>query len=66
MSDAVFMAMAGDGLEPPRRRIAGFIRVELTRTQAWSPEMETTMLSAIETLEIYPDQDIVERHRDGD
>jgi len=32
---------------------------------AWSPEMETAMLSAIETLEIYPDQEVVERHRDG-
>ncbi|MDE8558910.1 DUF2767 family protein [Pantoea vagans] len=59
------MAMAGDDLETTRLRIAGFIRGELARTQAWSPKMETAMLSAIETLEIYPDQEVVERHRDG-
>ncbi|KAA6093567.1 MULTISPECIES: hypothetical protein [Pantoea] len=58
------VAMAGDGLETTRLRIAGFIRGELARTQAWSPEMETVMLGAIETLEIYPDQEVVERHRD--
>lgn len=65
MIGAVVMAMAGDGLETTRLRIAGFIRGELARTQAWPPEMETAMLSAIETLEIYPDQEVVERHRDG-
>ena len=65
MTGAVVLALADCGLETTRLRIAGFIRGELARTQAWSPEMETAMLSAIETLEIYPDQEVVERHRDG-
>ncbi|MCT6592710.1 DUF2767 family protein [Pantoea dispersa] len=66
MIGAVVMAMAGDGLETTRLRIAGFIREELARTDVWSPEMKTLMNSAIHTLETYPDQAIVERHRDGD
>ena len=56
MIGAVVMAMAGDGLETTRLRIAGFIREELARTDVWSPEMKTLMKSAIHTLEIYPDQ----------
>jgi len=28
--------------------------------------MKTVMLNAIDTLETYPDQEIVELHRDGD
>ncbi|WP_129710698.1 DUF2767 family protein [Priestia megaterium] len=66
MIGAVVMAMAGDGLETTRLRIAGFIRGELARTDVWSPEMKTLMNSAIHTLETCPDQAIVERHRDGD
>ena len=66
MIGAVVMAMAGDGLETTRLRIAGFIREELARTDVWSPEMKTLMKSAIHTLETCPDQAIVERHRDGD
>jgi hypothetical protein len=66
MIGAVVMAMAGDGLETTRLRIAGFIREELARTDVWSPEMKTLMQGTIETLEVYPEQDIVERHRDGD
>lgn len=66
MIGAVVIAMAGDGLETTRLRIAGFVRRELARTQAWSPEMKTLMKSAIETLEVCPERDIVERHRDGD
>ena len=41
MIGAVVMAMAGDGLETTRLRIAGFIRGELARTDVWSPEMKT-------------------------
>ena len=66
MIGAVVMAMASDGLETTRLRIAGFIREELARTDVWSPEMQTLMQGAFETLEVYPDQDIVERHHDGD
>jgi len=65
MTGAVVLALADCGLETTRLRIAGFIREELARTEALSTEMETAMLSAIETLEIYPDQEVVERHRDG-
>ena len=67
MIGAVVMAMAGDdGLETTRLRIAEFIREELARTDVWSPEMKMLMKSAIHTLENYPDQAIVERHRDGE
>jgi hypothetical protein len=66
MIGAVVMAMAGDGLETTQLRIAGFIREELARTDVWSQEMKMLMKSAIHTLEIYPDQAIVERHRDDD
>ncbi|QZY97829.1 DUF2767 family protein [Pantoea dispersa] len=62
MIGAVVMAMAGDGLETTRLRIAGFIRGEPARTQAGSPEMEAAMLGAIGTPEICPDQVV----RDGD
>ncbi|MDE8558935.1 hypothetical protein [Pantoea vagans] len=54
MIGAVVMAMAGDGLETTRLRIAGFIRGE------------PAMPGAIGTQEICPDQDIVEFHRDED
>lgn len=57
--------MIGAGLETTRLRIAGFIREKLARIEALSTEMETAMLSAIETLKIYHDQEVVERHRDG-
>lgn len=60
------MAMAGDGPETTRLRIAAFLREEQARTQAWSPEMETAMLSAVRTPEICPDRVIVESHRDVD
>ncbi|MEN4605641.1 DUF2767 family protein [Pantoea agglomerans] len=66
MIGAVVMAMASDGLETTRLRIAGFIREELARTEEWSPDMKTIMLNAINTLEIYPDQELVELHRDAD
>lgn len=66
MIGAVVMAMASDGLETTRLRIAGFIREELARTEEWSPEMKTLMQSAVDSLETYPDQEIVEGHRDGD
>lgn len=66
MIGAVVMAMASDGLETTRLRIAGFIREELARTEGWSPEMKTLMQSTVDTLETYPDQDVVEGHRDGD
>jgi hypothetical protein len=61
---AVVMAMVGDGLEATRLRIAGFIREELVKTD--EPDMKTVMRYAIDTLENYPDQEIVELHRDGD
>ncbi|MBY4954534.1 DUF2767 family protein [Pantoea sp. DY-17] len=63
---AVVMAVANDGLETTRRRIAAFIREELARTDAWSPEMKTLMQSATETLEIYPAREVMGPHRDGD
>lgn len=66
MIGAVVMAMAGDGLETTRLRIAGFIREELARTEEWSPDMKTIMLNVINTLEIYPDQELVVLHRDAD
>ncbi|RNA72303.1 DUF2767 family protein [[Curtobacterium] plantarum] len=66
MIGAVVLALAGDGLETTRLRIAGFIREELAETDEWSPDMKTVMLEAIDTLETYPDQEIVELHRDGD
>ncbi|WP_397324865.1 DUF2767 family protein [Pantoea agglomerans] len=66
MIGAVVMAMASDGLETTRLRIAGFIREELARTEEWSPDMKTIMMNAINTLEIYPDQELVELHRDAD
>nr|WP_192951247.1 DUF2767 family protein [Pantoea vagans] len=59
MIGAVVMAMASDGLETTRLRIAGFIREELARTEEWSSEMKTLMQSAIDTLETYPDQDVI-------
>ncbi|MFJ5162145.1 DUF2767 family protein [Pantoea sp. NPDC088449] len=66
MIGAVVMAMASDDLETTRLRIAGFIRKELARVDVWSPEMKTLMQGAIGTLVVYPEQDIVEGHRDGD
>ena len=60
----VVMAMAGDGPETKRLRIAGFIRQELVKTD--KPDMNTVMQYAIDTSETYPDQEIVELHRDGD
>ncbi|NEG64340.1 DUF2767 family protein [Pantoea agglomerans] len=66
MIGAVVLALADDGLETTRLRIAAFIREELAKTDEWSPGMETVMLNAIDTLETYPDQEIVELHRDGD
>ncbi|MBP2171631.1 hypothetical protein J2125_004927 [Erwinia toletana] len=66
MIGAVVLALAGDGLETTRLRIAAFIREELAKTDEWSPGMKTVMLNAIDTLETYPDQEIVELHRDGD
>ncbi|MHC3774497.1 DUF2767 family protein [Pantoea agglomerans] len=66
MIGAVVMAMASDGLETTRLRIAGFVREELVRTEEWPPQMKTLMQSAMETLEIYPDQEVVEGHRDDD
>lgn len=66
MIGAVVLALADDGLETTRLRIAAFIREELTKTDEWSPGMKTVMLNAIDTLETYPDQEIVELHRDGD
>lgn len=66
MIGAVVLALASDGLETTRLRIAGFIREELARTEEWSPDMKTIMLNAINTLEIYPDQELVELHRDAD
>lgn len=58
------MAMAGDGPENKRLRIIGFIREELVKTD--EPDMKTVMRYAIDTLENYPDQEIVELHRDDD
>lgn len=66
MIGAVVLALAGDGLETTRLRIAAFIREELAKTDEWSPGMKTVMLNAIDTLETYPDQEIVELHRNGD
>ena len=66
MIGAVVLALADDGLETTRLRIAAFIREELAKTDEWSPSMKTVMLNAIDTLETYPDQKIVELHRDGD
>lgn len=66
MIGAVVLALAGDGLETTRLRIAAFIREELAKTDEWSPGMKTVMLNAIDTLETYPDQEIVELHREGD
>ncbi|WNK42385.1 DUF2767 family protein [Pantoea agglomerans] len=66
MIGAVVLALAGDGLETTRLRIAGFIREELAKTDEWPPDMKRVMLNAIDTLETYPDQEIVELHRDGD
>jgi len=66
MIGAVGLALADDGLETTRLRIAAFIREELAKTDEWSPGMKTVMLNAIDTLETYPDQEIVELHRDGD
>lgn len=66
MIGAVVMAMASDGLETTRLRIATFIREELAKTDQWSPDMKTIMLNAINTLETYPDQELVELHRDAD
>ncbi|MFL1819127.1 DUF2767 family protein [Pantoea agglomerans] len=66
MIGAVVLALADDGLETTRLRIAAFIREELAKTDEWSPGMKTVMLNAIDTLETYPDQEIVELHRDGD
>lgn len=66
MIGAVVLALADDGLETTRLRIAAFIREELTKTDEWSLGMKTVMLNAIDTLETYPDQEIVELHRDGD
>lgn len=66
MIGAVVLALAGDGLETTRLRIAGFIREELAETDEWSTDIKTVMLKAIDTLETYPDQEIVELHRDGD
>ncbi|MCX2202535.1 DUF2767 family protein [Pantoea agglomerans] len=64
MIGAVALALAGDGLETTRLRIAGFIRQELVKTD--EPDMKTVMQYAIDTLENYPDQEIVELHRDDD
>ncbi|WP_258403469.1 hypothetical protein [Pantoea agglomerans] len=61
---AVVMAMAGDGPENKRLRIIGFIREELVKTD--EPDMKTVMRYAIDTLENYPDQEIMELHRDDD
>ncbi|RAH27351.1 hypothetical protein DOT37_21310 [Pantoea agglomerans] len=58
------MAMAGDGPENKRLRIIGFIREELVKTD--EPDMKTVMRYAIDTLENYPDQEIMELHRDDD
>ncbi|MEN4559721.1 DUF2767 family protein [Pantoea agglomerans] len=66
MIGAVVLALAGDGLETTRLRIAGFIREELAKTDEWPPDMKRVMLNAIDTLETYPDQEIVELHREGD
>jgi len=66
MIGAVVLALADDGLETTRLRIAAFIREELAKTDEWSSGMKTVMLNAIDTLETYPDQEIVELHRDGD
>ena len=66
MIGAVVLALADDGLETTRLRIAAFIREELTKTDEWSLGMKTVMRNATDTLETYPDQEIVELHRDGD
>ncbi|WLO87199.1 DUF2767 family protein (plasmid) [Pantoea agglomerans] len=66
MIGAVVLALADDGLETTRLRIAAFIREEIAKTDEWSLCMKTVMLNAIDTLETYPDQEIVELHCDGD
>ncbi|MGC0880098.1 DUF2767 family protein [Pantoea agglomerans] len=66
MIGAVVLALADDGLETTRLRIAAFIREELAKTDEWSLGMKTVMLNAIDTLETYPHQKIVELHRDGE
>lgn len=50
MIGAVVLALAGDGLETTRLRIAAFIRDELAKTDQWSPGMKKIMLNAINAL----------------
>ncbi|AOE42599.1 hypothetical protein BEE12_22675 (plasmid) [Pantoea agglomerans] len=66
MIGTMVLALADDGLETTRLEIAAFIRQELAKTDHGSPDMKTVMLNAIDTLKTYPDQEIVELHRDGD
>ncbi len=66
MTGAVVLALADCGLETTRLRIAGYFREELAISGKWSPGIMRAMQNVIDMLEILPDRDKVEFHRDED
>lgn len=66
MTGAVVLALADCGLETTRLRIAGYFREELDISGKWSPGIMRAMQNVIDMLEILPDRDKVEFHRDED
>ncbi|RRW66924.1 DUF2767 family protein [Pantoea dispersa] len=66
MTGAVVLALADCGPETTRLSIAGYFREELAIPGKWSPGIMRAMQSVIDMLEILPDRDKVEFHRDED